>query len=238
MDNAAPILIIAVVLIIGILAVIFGAKQAQQRRDALAALARELGWTFDPSNDSTHDNRYAQFPIFRKGHSRRAYNTLAGQIQIAERTYAGQMGDFLYKVTRSTGKSTSTTTYRFSYLLLRPPFPVRDELRIRPEGLLDKLAGAVGFDDIDFESEEFSRRFFVKCSDKRFAYDVIHPRMMEFLLRSSPAMIELDGGVCCLSDGRTRWQPAAFKQNLAWLGRFFEQWPEFLLEQLEGKASA
>ena len=26
----------------------------------------------------------------------------------------------------------------------------------------------------------------------------------------------------------------AFEMNLSWLGRFFEHWPEFLLEQLEG----
>ena len=56
------------------------------------------------------------------------------------------------------------------------------DLFIRREGIFDSVKRAFGFDDIDFESAEFSKRFFVKSSDKRFAYDVIHPKMMEFLL--------------------------------------------------------
>ena len=62
------------------------------------------------------------------------------------------------------------------------PFRNVPDLLIRPEGFFDKVAGAFGFDDIDFESEEFSRAFFVKSSDKRFAYDVLHPRMLELLM--------------------------------------------------------
>ena len=49
------------------------------------------------------------------------------------------------------------------------------------EGLFDKLAGFVGFADINFESEEFSKRFHVKSDDKQFAYALIHPQMMEWL---------------------------------------------------------
>lgn len=237
-SDAMPkfVLVLLIVLFVAgaVAAIVFGAKQARKRRDALAALAGRLGWRFNPAHDRGHDDRYRQFSIFRQGHSRSAYNTLEGEITIADRVYRGRMGDFTYKVTRSNGKTTSTTTYRFSYLILHPPFAVLPELRIRPEGVLDKLAGALGFDDIDFESSEFSRRFHVKCSDKRFAYDVINPRMMEFLLASSGFVVEVDGGCCCLSDGRARWRPEAFEMNLSWLGRFFEHWPDFLLEQLEG----
>ena len=238
MEQLGFVLLLVVVLAVAVAAIAFAAAQAQKRRDALAALARKLGWQFSPGYDPYHSQRFGQFTIFRRGHGRRAYNTMHGEIQIAGRVFEGRMGDFMYKVTRHSGKSRSTQTYRFSYLLLRPPLPALPELRVRPEGILDKIAGAVGFDDIDFESEEFSRRFHVKSSDKRFAYDVLHPRMMEFLLRSSAFVIELDGGWCCLSDGRTRWQPEAFEQNLAWLGRFFEQWPDYLLEQLEGGRTA
>ncbi len=234
MEGIGPILIVAAFAVVAVVAIVFGAKQARQRREALAALAGKLGWRFDPGHDRGHDERYHQFPMFRRGHSRSAYNTLEGEIEIAGRVYRGRMGDFTYKVTRHNGKSTSTTTYRFSYLVLHPPFAVLPELRIRPEGLLDKLAGAVGFDDIDFESAEFSKRFHVKSSDKRFAYDVVSPRMMEFLLASGGCAVEFDAGCCCVSDGRAQWRPEAFEGHLGWLGRFFEHWPEFLLEQLEG----
>jgi hypothetical protein len=50
-------------------------------------------------------------------------------------------------------------------------------LLIRREDIGDKLIGGLGFDDIDFESEEFSRDFWVKSDNRRHAYGVIHPRM-------------------------------------------------------------
>ena len=56
------------------------------------------------------------------------------------------------------------------------------QLFLRTEGLFDKIAGFVGFDDIDFESEEFSKRYFCKSEDRQFAYAVIHPQMMEWML--------------------------------------------------------
>lgn len=235
MGNSSLILVAAVAAgAVVVLAIALGNKQRQKRLDALAALARKLGWRFDPRKNADHDERFAQFQQFRRGHSRAAYNTLCGEIVVEGRVYQGQMGDFVYKVTRHNGKSTSTTTYRTSYLLLRPPLVWRGELRIRPEHLFDKIAGVVGFDDIDFESAEFSREFHVKCDDKRFAYDVITPQMMEFMLRSSPQLVEYDQGWCLLSQGTRRWQPAEFETNLAWLGRFFEQWPEHVMKDLTG----
>src|SRR5205085_4299284 len=102
-------------------------------------------------------------------------NTLRGPLDASGRAFGALAGDYSYKITRSNGKTTSTSTYRFSYLIVKVPFPDTPGLLIRPETLMDKVAGALGFDDIDFESEEFSRRFLVKSPDKKFAYDVVSP---------------------------------------------------------------
>jgi hypothetical protein len=56
------------------------------------------------------------------------------------------------------------------------------ELQVEREGVLDRVAGALGFDHIDFESEEFNRTYAVHCQDRRFAMAIIDPRMMEHLL--------------------------------------------------------
>ena len=230
------ILIIAGVALIGALAYLAYLAE-KKRRDALAAVAARLGWRFDAGRDRDHDDEYAHFEIFRRGHSRCAFNTLAGETEIGGRTYAGKMGDFVYKITTHTGKSTQTRTYRFSYLIVHLPYQGVPDVLIRREGVLDKIAGAFGFDDIDFESAEFSRKFFVKSPDKRFAYDVIHPRMMEFLLAGTPATIDIEHGRCCLSDGRSRWEPHAFEQHLAWLGQFFDRWPDHVKAELSEKSS-
>ena len=232
MESFAPILII--LLIAGAIVVAYFAwKQEQKRRDELAALAKELGWRFDPEKDKSHDEEYAHFEVFRRGHSRAAYNTLTGSLAIRDRSYPAKTGDFVYKITSSNGKTTTTHTYRFSYLIVQVPFAGLPDLLIRQEGIFDKIAGAFGFDDIDFESEEFSRRFHVKCANKKFAYDVVHPRMMEFLLRDCPSAIDIENGRCCLSDGRSRWEPQQFRSMLQWVNRFFDNWPEHVTSQLQ-----
>jgi len=207
----------------------------KKRREALAGLAGELGWRFAPERDSSHDDEYAHFEIFRRGHSRRAYNTMFGELEDGGRRYFAKAGDFVYKKTSGSGDNRRTTTYRFSYLILHLPWPGVPDLLIRPEGLFDKLAGAFGFDDIDFESEEFSRKFHVKSPDRRFAYDVIHPRMMEYLLQSRPLAVDIERGRCCLSDGSRRWEPEQFKAQIAFLRRFFELWPEHLTASMEAR---
>jgi len=224
--------VVILVLLLAIAGAIWAWKLEQQRTLELQALAQELGLDFDPRDDSAHDDEYAQFEIFRRGHSRVAQRTMHGTLEVFGTRCAVRLGDFRYRVTRSNGKSSSTTTYRFSYLIVHPPWP-SPTLLVRPEGLFDKVKGAFGFDDIDFESIEFSRAFWVQSNDKRFAYDVLHPRMMEFLLAERPPMLDLEGGALCVSDGQRRWDPPAFRARIAFLRRFCELWPRHLVKDLE-----
>lgn len=222
--------VLVVVAIVGlVIAGIWAAvRAARQRREALAALAQRLGWRFDPRDDRRHDEEYAHFEVFRRGSSRRAFHTLSGGIEIDGRTFAAKAGDFRYDVTTSTGKTTTTTTYEFSYLILHLPFRTPD-LLIRREGLFDKMAAFFGFDDIDFESAEFSRRYCVRSKDRRFAYDVVHPRMIEFLLAQKAPAIDLENSRLCLTDGQSQWRPDEFERQLAFARQFFDLWPEHLL---------
>ena len=233
MEVLPILLILAGIGLVGVFGYL-GWLAAKKRREALAALAARLGWGFDPARDRHHDDEYAHFEIFRRGHSRAAFNTLTGHLEMDGRRWAAKMGDFVYKVTSHSGKSSQTRTYRFSYLILHLPYGRVPDLLIRREGVFDKLAGAFGFDDIDFESAEFSRRFHVKSADKRFAYDVVHPRMMEFLLAGDAPAVDIERGRCCLSDGRRRWEPADFEARLQWITRFLDLWPDHVTHALEG----
>ncbi|MBL1217421.1 MAG: hypothetical protein D8M59_07980 [Planctomycetes bacterium] len=232
MDGPLQIFVIIGVLAIALVCGYFAWKAEQKRRQELSLLAAELGFDFSPHRDRRHDDEYAHFEIFRKGHSRSAFNTMRGTVEIDGNRYRVKMGDFTYKVTSGSGKSRSTRTYHFSYIILHLPFLDVPSLLIRPEGLFDKLAGAFGFDDIDFESSEFSKRFHVKSSDKRFAYDVITPRMMTFLLESMPATVDIEHSRCMLSDGRKRWKPAQFRAMLDWVVTFLDQWPDHVQSEL------
>lgn len=78
-------------------------------------------------------------------------------------------------------------------MLVECDLPLRP-LLVRAESVLDKLAEVVGFDDIDFESGEFSRRFHVQAEDRRWAFDVLHQATMEFLLASPVFALDFQPG--------------------------------------------
>jgi hypothetical protein len=55
-------------------------------------------------------------------------------------------------------------------------------VEVLPENLAATLSQPIGMADIDFESAAFSKAFCVRSSNKRVAYDVCNPQVMEYLL--------------------------------------------------------
>jgi hypothetical protein len=178
--------------VIVVLAVL-GYQQAKKRRMALEAWAASRGLSFDPSNDSGMDDRYPAFNCLREGDNRYAYNVMRGQ--------AGGHGvtafDYHYETHSTDSKGErSTTNHHFSAVIVATGLPLKP-LVIREEGFFDKVGAFLGFDDINFESTEFSREFYVKSPDRRWAFDVIHQRsrvLCEHQLDSIHSRVALLGG--------------------------------------------
>lgn len=230
-----PIMFFGVFVAFMVVMIVFGVKYARQRREALAALAQELGWNFYPQRDTDHDDHYAHFEIFRRGNGRTAYNTLVGHRTIDGVQVPVKAGDFRYTVTTGSGKDRKTTTYTFSYLILHLPHENTPDLLIRPEHFFDKIAGVFSDRDIDFESEEFSKRFMVASPDRKFAYDVCHPRMIEYLLETRPPAIDIENARLCLSDGARTWKPEQFRWMLTFAEGFLERWPDHVRSDLSAR---
>lgn len=235
MNSAFAILIFFVFLAIIAVAAYYAHLKQKKRREALRRVADSLGWRFIADSDYSHDDEFAHFGIFRQGHSRYAYNTLSGAVEVHGRACPAKMGDFHYAVTTSNGKTTTTHNYHFSYLIVHLPYPRLPDLLIRREGFFDGIKNFFGFPDIDFESAEFSRRFYVKCPDKRFAYDVIHAPVIEYLLAGDAPTIDIEHGCCCVADGRHTWPAVEFRQKLEWLDGFFDRWPEHVTSALAAR---
>lgn len=163
---------------------------------------------------------------------------MSGLLKVWGRGLEAEVGDYHYKVTRNSGKRRSTTTYRFSYMLVELPFgPQLPGVALRAEGVFDKLAGAIGFEDIDFESAEFSRRYHVSGTDRRYVYDLLHPRMIEWMLDCPPPQFEVRDGVLLMvaGGGAGRWTPEEFEAAVNWASRFLEGWPEYLVRDLRAR---
>jgi len=223
--------------------------RAAARLAAMQVLAARHGLSFRAFEDSTHDEEFWHFELFQRGFDRYAYNSISGEIGLELGDWVGagkvDMGDFKYKTrettttTDSKGRTTTRTrivNHSFSYFILGLPFETMPGMVIRREHLFDKLASMFGKDDIDFESSEFSRKYFVKSASRKFAYDVVNQRMIEFLLETEPGLVDIENQRICLSDGYSAWGAERFGASLDWTLRFLDHWPAFLVKDLsEGK---
>jgi hypothetical protein len=223
--------------------------RAAARLAAMQALADQNGLSFRAHLDDSHDEEFWHFEIFQRGFDRFAHNTIVGEIGLEFADWSGtgrvKAGDFKYKTrettttTDSKGRTTTRTrivNHNFSYFVLELPFEKMPDMVIRREHMFDKLASFFGKDDIDFESGEFSRKYFVKSASRKFAYDVVNQRMIEFLLETQPGLVDLENRRICLSDGYSAWNAERFGASLDWTIRFLEHWPAFLVKDLqEGK---
>jgi hypothetical protein len=184
-----PLVIFAFIVIFAVVAIL-SYLSSLKRREAMAAVAAGLGLHFMPHKDRYMARRYQFLDKLRHGSDRYAFNVLSGNYQQHEII----LFDYHYK----TGSGKNTHHYYLSFFILHLPvsFP---ELIVAPEGIFSKVAQAVGYDDIDFESHEFSRKFCVRSRDKKFAYDVCNARMIEYLLSNTDLSIEVEERALAIS---------------------------------------
>ena len=183
-----PGLMFVVVIGIIIAVVVIGQIQAQKRRKALAEWAAAHGLSFSPDKAWGVDAQFPGFETLRKGDNRYAYNILSGRR--ADRDFYGF--DYHYETHSTDSKGRRQTHHHhFSGVILGSAIPLKS-LTIRPEGFFDRIGAFFGYEDINFESAEFSRKFHVTAPDRRWAYDVLHARAIEFLLAFPVYSIDME----------------------------------------------
>lgn len=184
--------VLSVIVAAGILLLvgaIYGSKAEARRRLLLRGFAKRRGLAWEPRKSTSIERRFAQFDCFQQGTSRYGYNTMRG-------TWGGRdmwCFDYHYETQSADTEGISQTHEHHSSNVIFEADRSLRELAIRREGFFDRVAGAFGYDDIDFESAEFSRDFHVKTSDKKWAYDVISQKTMQLLMRAPSFHIELGG---------------------------------------------
>jgi hypothetical protein len=231
--------LIVVVVIIVVVAIIFAAiGSAARNRERLAALANWAtanGFSFSPDDPFNLDGRFNGLADIGRGHARYAYEVLSRNEPVPIWMFRYQYRTWETRTVTDSHGNTRTETYEqthyHSYLIieLQAAFP---KLFIRPEGLFDKVAGFIGFEDIDFESEEFSKRFYCKSDSREFAYAVIHPQMMEWMLGITASGMRFEGqlgqGVFMSEITRMPERAEAKQAVLAMAAGFINRIPPFV----------
>jgi hypothetical protein len=183
---------------IGVAAILASLKQgraARQRSLDLQTLATRLAFdNFNPSRDEGFAMGWGFLSRLAQGQDRYAFNILRG-------TYHEQaLFVFDHHYQTGSGKSREEHYGTILMLIVKEAFP-KVIVGHEREGLFAKAAAALLGDEeeIKFESAEFSRIYCVRSGDKRFAYDVCNPQMMEYLLANRDLEIEIQGPVISLA---------------------------------------
>jgi hypothetical protein len=198
-ENGLPILLIlgfvALVVVFGYLAHLAEKK----RREGLRLAAKRLGLSYSHLKDRGHGKRYAFLDELSHGSNRYSYDLMTGDAD----GHPVSLFNHHYETYSRDSKGRRQTHHHHHNVIVLTQEKIFPEVRIYPEGFFSKIGQALGFDDIDFESVEFSNKFVVKSKDKKFAYDICHARMMEYLLKHHNSTLEIEGqSVALIHSGR------------------------------------
>jgi hypothetical protein len=210
----------AAVIVVIVFVIVYNFYASNKRLKELGNWAMSRGLIFSPMKDKSFDSKYPNFDCLQKGDSRYACNIMTGNL--TGREFLGC--DYHY----ATDSGKSREEHNISLVIIKSPILLKS-LLIRPETFSDKIAAFVGFDDINFESAEFSKKFYVKSPDKKWAYDIIHPQMMEFLMASPVFSIQFDF-LSVIVYRNTRFSPEDFDAADALANGIFERIPDYVIQ--------
>ncbi|MBN1917935.1 MAG: DUF3137 domain-containing protein [Verrucomicrobia bacterium] len=222
-----PIGVGAAILIVLVVAIVRSAGYVDPRPGELAALAQRWGFEYSPFKHDKAPEWGKPFGVFDLGEPDETAGLISGRFQglgveIFDYTYYEEEKDKNGNVERD------YTTTTLVALVLPLAFP---RFELAPDSGLREFLEFLGGRDIDFESNEFNKRFYVQSEDRKFAYAVIHPRMMEFLLETREAFhgisMQIVGERAVLRQ-HGRLDAAEINRVLEFAFAFYERIPDYV----------
>ena len=211
-------LFLVLVVMVGGIAYVLRFKARQARMSAVMALAQRIGFSF--TNDDVDHVVDMPFALFSKGDRRRVELVISG----THNDLPLRMFDYWYYEQTSNGQGGTNRTYhRFTCALATIPAAC-PRLRVGHEDFFTRLGDHLGLRDVEFEYDDFNRRFRVKCDDQKFAFSLFDGKMMQWLLGAdSFDSVEVDGPWVLLV--KAKLDPAAWLDLGTWLDQFHRQIP-------------
>lgn len=199
--------------------VAWGSKQRQAQMQRLSAVATQRGWSYRPSAPELV-TRWSGPPFVGKGQAGDVFSGLMNSLPFTA---------FEYSWTSQSGEH--STTYRYPVVVMPLPSAL-PLLWVLPQTWDNQLSNPLGSGDITFESAVFNERFMVSSDNDRYAYAVVHPRMMEYLMACPFAGwgLRIEGNNAIFF-GRGPQLPDGVAPAASWLAGFISLIPGHVYEQ-------
>jgi len=183
--------------------------------------ATTRGFSFQPENPALAP--YLGGRPFVGGHHADVQEFITG-ISPSGRTFCS----FIYRFDRS---SQSAEVGFRSVVMVRLP-AVLPSLIVTPELVGDKIEKLTGGQDIELESERFNQLYRIQSPVEAFAYGVLHPLMMDWLLGPARYLVPfiIEGqDLICWRDGPPDY--ASLDDQLTFMCALIDQIPQGVIEQ-------
>ena len=207
--NGLFFLLIGCVVVAGLAFMIFGYYQEKQRTEQMQAAAERMGFSFVPEDEQGLRSRLGHFHLFSQGRSQKIRNVMRNEID----DISVMLFDYEYR----TGSGKHSHTHRRTVVLfeaeqLRLPF-----FTLRPEGLFHRLAGSLGYQDIDFEAHPaFSDSYLLRGPDEAGIRELFREEVLSYYERHADLSTEGEGQQLLFYQGNRRRDPTRIEG-------FFEQ---------------
>lgn len=159
----------------------------KKRREDLWSVAGRLGFSFSVEGDPHLLSGLGQFHLFSQGRSRKVRNVMHGEIQ----DIVVSLFDYRY----TTGSGRHNHAHDQTVLLFSSERLALPSFTLRPEGLFHRMAGALGYEDIDFDSSPaFSDAYLLKGADEDRIRAIFTPEVRAYYTRHSRLCTEGERG--------------------------------------------
>ena len=161
---------------------------AKKRREALMAIASEMGLQFSAVQDEKLLVKMKAFSLFNKGHGRKMRNVMTTETDVA------RLSIFDYQYT--TGGGDNSHTHHHTVVALESDTLQLPEFSLRPEGFFQKIGAAIGMQDIDFEKHpEFSESFVLTGNDEQTVQSFFDEKLLDLFVQHKGICVESAPGM-------------------------------------------
>lgn len=200
-----------IAVVVGLSVILYGYFAEKKRRDAMSALAAELGLSYSQDLEAADQIKFQNFQLAQQGRSRKASNVIvadSGELRLV-------FFDYEYK----TGSGKNSSTHRQCVVFIQSPALRVPDFSIEPEGFFNRLVVFFGAKDIDFDEDpDFSKRFLLQGPDESAIRSFFHARRRKDFLKVEDTQVECRANCCIFFKRRHRWDAktinAAMQQAL------------------------
>jgi hypothetical protein len=180
-----------------------------QRIEQMRFVAERVGFSYWPEAEPGLQERLGPFHLFSQGHSRKIQNVMRREIHDIAVTL------FEYRYRTNSGKHSQT--HRQTVLLFETERLQLPLFTLRPKGMLHRIAGAFGYQDIDFEIHPvFSETYLLRGHEEAQIRDLFTEEALCYYSRHDDLCTEGDGRQLVFYQRGRRAEPG-------WMEDFLEQ---------------